>query len=172
MMLLYVYATLLCLLNVVWLAMVFFYLPGNWMIVVSTAALAWWQRDIQMISFWTVGVMAFLALIGEIIEFLAGLGGAKKAGAGGRASAAAIVGAILGAILGTFMLPIPFLGTLLGACIGAGLATWSFERASGKKRDASVRSGVGAGVGVFLGTSAKIAIGVIISVIAAVAAFF
>lgn len=171
-MLIYVYAVLLCLLNVVWLAMVFFYLPGNWMIVISTAALAYWQRDIQMISFWTIGVMFALALLGELIEFLAGLAGAKKAGAGWLASAAAIGGAILGAVAGTFLLPIPFLGTLMGACIGAGLATWSFECSSGKKRDDSVRSGVGAGLGVFVGTSAKIAIGVLLCLIAALAAFF
>ncbi|NLW83022.1 MAG: DUF456 domain-containing protein [Phycisphaerae bacterium] len=167
----YVYAILLCLINAVWLATVVFYFPGNWMIVLSTAALAWWQRDAQMISFWTIGVMAFLALIGEFIEFLAGLGGAKQAGAGWLASIAAIGGAIVGAIFGTFLLPIPLLGTLLGACIGAGLATWSFERITGKEQRLSMRSGVGAGLGVFIGTSSKVAIGVVLYLIAAVAAF-
>lgn len=170
-MLLYVYAIMMCLMNAVWLGLVFFYLPGNWLIVITTGALAWWQRDAQPISFWTVGVMAFLALIGEVIEFMAGMGGAKKAGAGWLASIAAIAGALLGAIAGTFMIPIPFAGTLLGACLGAGLVTWSFERAGGKHRDDSMRSGVGAGVGVFIGTASKIAIGAVIWLIAAIAAF-
>ena len=171
-MLLYFYAILLCLMNAVWLATVFFYLPGNWLIVFSTALLAWWKQDVQMISFWTVGAMALLALLGELIEFLAGLGGAKKAGAGWLASAAAIGGALFGAVAGTFLIPIPFIGTLLGACIGAGLATWLMERAGGKQHNDSVRSGVGAGLGVFIGTSAKVAIGGLLWLIAALAAFF
>lgn len=168
----YVYAIVLCMLNLVWLATVFFYLPGNWLIVLTTALLAWWQRDIGMISIATVGLMAVLALAGEIIEFFAGLGGAKKAGAGWPAAAAAIAGALIGAIAGTFLILIPFLGTLLGACIGAGLATWVVESAGGKHRDDSVRSGVGAGLGVFIGTSTKIAIGAVLCLIAALAAFF
>lgn len=169
---LYVYAILMCLVNAVWLATVFFYLPGNWLIVLTTGALAWWQRDAQMISFWTVASMALLALVGEVIEFLAGLGGAKKAGAGWLASAAAILGALVGAVVGTFLIPVPFVGTLLGACIGAGLVTWGLERAAGKQQNDSMRSGLGAGVGVFFGTAAKIAIGAIIWLIAALAAFF
>ena len=94
------------------------------------------------------------------------------AGAGWMAAAAAIGGALIGAIAGTFLILIPFLGTLLGACIGAGLATWVMESAGGKCRDDSVRSGVGAGLGVFIGTSAKITIGAILCLIAALAAFF
>ena len=168
----YAYAILLCLLNAGWLGLVFFYLPGNWLIVLTTGALAWWQRDAQMISVWTVGVMAALALVGEIIEFLAGMGGAKKAGAGWKASMAAMAGALVGAVLGTVLIPIPFAGTLLGACLGAGLVTWRLEKTGGKDKDQSLKSGVGAGVGVFIGTVSKIAVGIILWLIAAIAAFF
>jgi hypothetical protein len=41
----------------------------------------------------------------------------------------------------------------------------------GKKMEQSIRSGVGAGFGVLFGTTAKFAIGVIIWLIVAVAAF-
>lgn len=166
------YGVLLCLLNACWLATVFFYLPGNWMIVLTTGLLAWWQRDAGVISGWTVGVMAAVALVGEVIEFLSGISGAKKAGAGWKASLAAIVGALVGAVVGTVLVPIPFVGTLLGGCIGAGLATWSVERAGGKQKQDSVKSGLGAGVGVFIGTAAKIAIGAILWLTAAAAVFF
>ena len=169
---LYMYAILLCMLNAVWVGLGFFYLPGNWLVVLTTGALAWWQRDAQMISIWTVGVMAALALVGEIIEFLAGMGGAKKAGAGWAASLAAVVGALVGAVAGTVLIPVPFAGTLLGACLGAGLVTWRLEQAGGKNKDQSLRSGVGAGVGVFIGTTAKIIIGIVLWLIAAIAAFF
>lgn len=166
------YGVLLCLLNAGWLATVFFYLPGNWMIVLTTGLLAWWQRDTGVISGWTVGAMAAVALVGEVFEFLAGVSGAKKAGAGWKASLAAIVGALAGAVAGTVLIPIPFVGTLLGGCIGAGLATWSVERAGGKQKHDSVKSGIGAGMGVFIGTAAKIAIGTALWLIAAIAVFF
>jgi len=165
------YGVLLCLLNAGWLATVFFYLPGNWMIVLTTGLLAWWQRNAGVISGWTVVAMAALALAGEVIEFVAGLSGAKKAGAGWKASLAAIVGALAGAVAGTVLIPIPFVGTLLGGCIGAGLATWSVERAGGKHTQDSVKSGVGAGVGVFIGATVKIAIGAVLWLIAAAAVF-
>ncbi len=169
---LYLYAILLCLLNACWLALVFFYLPGNWMIVLTTGLFAWWRQDADVISAWTIGAMAILALIGELIEFLAGLGGAKKAGAGWMAALAAVGGALVGAIAGTLLIPIPLVGTLLGGCVGAGLATWGVERAGGKQKQDSVKSGIGAGVGVFIGAAAKIAVGVILWLIAAAAVFF
>jgi uncharacterized protein YqgC (DUF456 family) len=113
-----------------------------------------------------------LALVGEIIEFFAGAGSAKKAGASWGGALAAIGGTIAGAIVGTFLIPVPIVGTLLGACIGAGLGTWSVERLIGKPQDKSVKSGVGAGVGVFVGTTTKFLIGCLIWLIIAVATFW
>lgn len=40
----YVWSILLILLNAVWLALVVFGLPGNWLIVISTYLFAWWRR--------------------------------------------------------------------------------------------------------------------------------
>jgi uncharacterized protein YqgC (DUF456 family) len=74
--------------------------------------------------------------------------------------------------VGTFLIPVPIVGTLLGACIGAGLGTWSVERLIGKPQDKSVKSGVGAGVGVFVGTTTKFLIGCLIWLIIAVATFW
>ena len=84
----------------------------------------------------------------------------------------ALGGAVTGAVLGTFLIPIPFLGTLIGGCVGGGLGAWGLEVMGGKKMEQSVRSGVGAGFGVLFGTTAKCAIGVIIWLIVAVAAFW
>jgi Na+-transporting NADH:ubiquinone oxidoreductase subunit NqrE len=68
------------------------------------------------------------------------------------------------------MIPVLFLGTVLGACIGAGLGVWAIEVSRGRKMEESIRCGVGAGLGEMLGITAKAAIGVIIWLTVAVAA--
>jgi len=93
-------------------------------------------------------------------------------GASWAGSIAAIAGAISGAIVGTFLIPVPFFGTLLGACIGAGLCAWGLEVVRGRKMGESVRYGVGAGLGRFVGTSTKVILGIFIWLIVAVAAFW
>ena len=147
---LYLWSILLILLNTVWLGMVLFALPGNWLIVISTCLFAWWRADDGVFSIYTLIAIAILALAGELVEFFSGMGGAKKAGAGWRGSLGAIIGAITGAVLATFLLPIPLLGTLLGACVGAGLGAWAFELSAGRQMKDSLASGLGAGLGQFL----------------------
>lgn len=165
------YVICLLILNGCWLGLVFFALPGNWLIVVSTALFAWWRWEDGVFSIYTLIAISVLATVGEIVEFFAGVGGAKKAGAGWRGAFAAVGGAIVGAVFGTFFIPVPFLGTLFGACLGAGLGTMAVERWAGKEMHASVRSGFGAGLGVFIGTGSKFLIGVLIWIIVAVAGF-
>lgn len=169
-----IYFWLVCLLvlNFCWLGLVFFALPGNWLVVISTGLFAWWRWEDGIFSIYTLIAITLLAFVAEIFEFFAGMGGAKKAGAGWKGAFAALGGAIIGAVVGTFMIPIPFLGTLLGACLGAGLGTLAVELKLGKEMHESVRSGFGAGVGVFLGTTGKFLIGLLIWVIVAVAAFY
>ena len=168
----YFQVILLLVLNAFWLGLVFFALPGNWLVVISTALFAWWRWEDGVFSICTLIAITVLATIGEIVEFFAGMGGAKKAGAGWRGAFAAVAGALVGAIFGTFFIPIPFLGTLFGACLGAGLLTMTVERRLGKEMRASVRSGFGAGLGVFIGTGSKFLIGVLIWIIVAVAGFY
>ncbi|MCI0498451.1 MAG: DUF456 family protein [Planctomycetales bacterium] len=167
----YFWITLLILLNGCWLATVPFTLPGNWLMVITTCLFAWWQWDNGILGWPLLVTITALALIGELAEFFAGAGGAKKAGATWRGAAAAIAGAIFGAIFGTIILPVPLFGTMLGACFGAGLMTWTVERSAGKTKDQSVRSGVGAGKGVLIGTLSKFAVGCLIWLLIAIAAF-
>ena len=168
---LYLLLVLLILLNVIWLALVLFGLPGNWLIVTSTCLFAWWRWEDGVFSIYTLIVIAVLAGLGELFEFLGGMRGAKRAGASRQGSIAALAGAIAGAILGTFMIPVLFLGTVLGACIGAGLGSWAVEISRGRKMEESVRCAIGAGLGELLGITAKVAAGIIIWLTVVVAAF-
>ena len=84
----------------------------------------------------------------------------------------AVFGAILGALFGTFVIPIPVLGSVIGASVGAGLAVWATEISRGELAKHSFRHAVGAGIGQLIGTTGKIALGLLIWLIIAVAAFW
>jgi uncharacterized protein YqgC (DUF456 family) len=175
---LYFWATLLIVLNTLWLATVILGLPGTWLIVASTALLAWWKWPEEgsdqtgMFSIATLIVIVVLAAVAEIAEFVTGAIGSKRAGGTRWGSVGALLGAFVGAIVATFMIPIPVLGSLVGACGGACLGAWGLELAGGRKMHESARAGVGAGVGTFAGRMVKLVAGVVIWLIVAVAAFW
>ncbi|MBN1816052.1 MAG: DUF456 domain-containing protein [Sedimentisphaerales bacterium] len=166
----YVLLVILVLLNLCWLALTLLALPGNWLIVATTILFAWWRPEALFSKYTLIGI-ALLAAAGEIIEFFAGMGGARRAGASWKSALGAIGGTIAGGIFGTFLIPIPVIGTLLGACLGAGLISGFLERSAGRGHQA-VRTGMGAGMGVLIGTSAKFSIGFLIWLIIAIAAFW
>ncbi len=166
----YIWSIILILLNAFWLALVPFAFPGNWLIVITTALFAWWRAEDGMFSPYVLIAITVLALLGELVEFLGGVLGAKKAGARFRGSLGALIGAFIGAVVGTFIVPV--LGTILGSCAGAALGACVFELTGGRPIEDSVRSGFGAGLGWFLGTTTKISLGILIWLIVAVAAFW
>ena len=167
----YVWLSMLLLCNASMLLLNFFALPGNWLMIILTALFAWWQKDSTLFSPHVLVIAVILAIAGEIVEFLAGPGGARKAGASIRGVAGAILGTMLGALTGTFIIPIPVIGTIIGAVSGACLGTVLLEMTTGKKLDHSFKSGVGAGIGVLFGTGGKFLIGVIIWILIAITAF-
>lgn len=168
----YLWRLILVLVNAAWLMLVLFGVPGNWLMVLSTCLFAWWTWDQGVFSGWTLIAITALALAGELVEFLAGVLGARSSGASWRASVAAIFGAVLGAILGTFTIPVLFLGTVIGASVGAGLAVWATEIARGELAEHSFRRAVGAGIGQLVGTTSKIMLGLAIWLVIAVTAFW
>ncbi|MBN1392629.1 MAG: DUF456 domain-containing protein [Sedimentisphaerales bacterium] len=167
---LYFWSAILVIINAFWLLLVPFALPGNWLIVITTALFAWWRADDNVFSPYTLVAITLLALIGELVEFFGGVAGAKKAGAHFLGSLGAIIGAVIGAIIGTFVFPI--LGTILGSCAGAALGVCFFEVLGGRKMEDTVNLGIGAGLGHFFGTTAKMALGLLIWLISALAAFW
>ena len=169
---LYAELFILVLLNLLWLMLVLFGLPGNWLMVLSTALFAWWTWDRGVFSGGTLIAIAVLAAAGELIEFLGGMVGARKAGASWRASFAGILGAVIGAFAGTIMFPVPVVGTIVGACLGVGVAVWIVESGRRAHPDVSFRRAVGAGMGEFIGILSKFAVGVAIWLTIAVAAFW
>lgn len=168
----YLWATLLVILNLAWLSLVLFQFPGNWLMVATTSLVAWWHWDAGMIGWPTLVVILVLAAVGEVLEFVSGMRGAKKAGGNWVTSIGVLFGAILGALLGTALIPVPIIGSLAGVAGGACLGAWLVELARGKEHDHALRVGVGAGVGQLVGTLSKLACGICIWTLVAIAAFW
>ncbi|MCC7191606.1 MAG: DUF456 domain-containing protein [Phycisphaeraceae bacterium] len=133
-------------------------LPGTWIMLALTVAAAWWRWDHQTISGLTLTILLVMALVGELIEFFAGSWGARRVGGSKRAAVLAIVGGIVGALIGTFFIPIPLFGTLIGACLGAGICSLSGDMWAGRSWSDAWRTGKGAALGKFAGTIAKVGI--------------
>jgi uncharacterized protein len=163
---------MLVLSNLLWLALVLFGLPGNWLMVLTTSLVAWWTWEQRVFSGWTLITIAILAVLGELVEFLGGMAGARRAGASWRASLMGIFGALIGALVGTVAFPVPLVGTVVGACLGVALAVWAVETSRGAHPDLSLQRAVGAGLGQLLGLVSKFSIGVVIWLTIAVAAFW
>ncbi len=96
------------------------------------------------------------ATVGEILEYISGMMGARKYGA----STKGIFGAIIGGMIGTILLvPVfPGIGTIIGMFFGTFLGAFSGEYISGKSLINSGRAGWGA----FLGRVFAIGLKVII----------
>lgn len=166
----YFWAVVLILVNAVCLSLVAFAIPGTWLMVIATAAFAWLLRDYSFISIYTLVAITLLAVLGELLELLGGMGAAKKAGAGFWGSLGAIAGAISGAVLGTFLIPIPIIGTLAGSAIGAAAGSAILSGAKGRNRRTTLA--VHTGIGQFIGSSMKLMVGVVIWFVVAIAVFW
>jgi uncharacterized protein YqgC (DUF456 family) len=97
-------------------------LPGTWLIVVATAAYAYFVPDAWRIDIsWGVwATVLALAVLGEIIESAAVAVGAKRAGGSRRAALLALCGSIGGGLLGGILgLPIPVIGSVIAIVLGA-----------------------------------------------------
>jgi len=160
-----------------WLTLLFA-LPGTWMIVALTALFVAFgpPHESFEVTWTTVIVLTILAMLGEVVEFVAGAAGAAKQGASKRAMVLAIVGTMIGSVAGAVVgVPIPIVGSVIGAigggAVGAFGGAFLGEVWLGKTGDESLSVGWGALVGRLLGTVGKLAIGAVMLIVATVDLF-
>lgn len=145
-----------------------FSLPGNF-IILAACVLYGWYGGFGEITLNIILILGLLAVLGEAIEFVLGILGAKKWKSSNKGIIGSIVGGIIGAILGA-----PFffgIGALIGGFSGAFLGCFIVEKLSGKNIQDSVHSGFGAFVGKLGGMVTKGIIGcamIIISIVSIV----
>lgn len=127
-------------------------LPGTWLIVLWSLALAIWQPSV--VPWWVVVILILLAAAGEALEFLASAIGAAKAGASKWGIIFAIVGAFVGALIG--MLIVPIIGAIVGGALGAAGGAVAGEMALAKRTwHESRKIATGAAIGRLLSMLAK-----------------
>jgi uncharacterized protein YqgC (DUF456 family) len=175
----YLWATLLVMTAVAAWCANLFSMPGNWMTLGLATLFVWLVPvdDTRGISWWTVGVIAVLCVVGEIVEFAAGAAGAAKQGASRRAVMLAIAGTIIGSIAGAIVgIPIPLVGSLLaalgGGAAGAFAGAYIGETWKGSSTEKSLAVSKGALIGRLLGTGGKLAVGALIVMVLAIDAYF
>lgn len=124
-------------------------LPGP-MLVLGGIALGAWIDGFQRVSLTVVGVVAGLAVLAWVLDYVAGLLGARRAGA----SRQALVGAAIGTVAGLFMglvgvLFMPFVGAVAG------------EYLARRDEVRAMQVGVGTWVGIMAGLLAKVVLSLV-----------
>lgn len=122
-------------------------LPGAPLLLLGLVAAAW-AEDFAYVGFGTLGILAALTALIYVVDFLAGILGAKHFGASPRA----MIGAGIGAVVGIFM---GFVGIIIGPFLGAVIGELSVRR----ELTAAGIAGLGTTIGLLLGVAAKIALG-------------
>lgn len=172
----YVVATLFSLFGLVCVVLVAIGLPGTWLILLVALAIElldplWLPAgERSTFSWWTLGIALLLAVLGEVLEFLASALGAKYGGASRRGMIGSIVGALVVGILGTVVLPVvgSVIGAVLGAALGAALGELTIK---GTRVGDTLRPAQGAAIGRLLGTLGKLPCAAAVWFILMVAAF-
>jgi len=121
-------------------------LPGT-LFVLGGIVLGAWIDDFTRVGWVVVTLVSVLAVLAWVLDYVAGLLGARKAGA----SRQAIVGAALGTVAGLFMGLVGVLFMpLVGAAIGEFIAQKDHQRA--------VKVGVATWLGIMAGLVSKVVI--------------
>jgi len=141
-------------------------LPGLW-VMVGGILIYGWLTDFRSLSVALIGIVLGIAFLGEIIESWLGFRFAKRYGGSSRSGWGALIGGIVGAVVGV---PIPVIGSVIGAFLGSFVGAALFEYSASRHVGVASRAGWGAVVGRAAAAAAKIALGVVIAVIALFAA--
>jgi len=121
-------------------------LPGV-PLVFGGMLLAAWADHFQHIGAFTLTLLGILAAFALLVDFVAGILGAKRVGASPRALWGASIGMLVGFFFG---LPGVLFGPFLGAVAG--------ELSAGENLDRAARVGIGTWIGLLFGTLAKLAL--------------
>jgi len=122
-------------------------IPGP-LLIFGGLILAAWAEDFHYLNGAAIFILALLALLGFVIDYIAGALGAQRVGASTRAIVGAMIGAFIGLFFGIF-------GIVLGPFIGAVIGQLTVKRDLTK----AGQVGLGTWLGMAFGFAFKVAIG-------------
>ncbi|MGH7606881.1 MAG: DUF456 family protein [Gemmatimonadales bacterium] len=137
-------------------------LPGLWVMVGGLLAYGW-LTGFRSVGVAMIGTALGLALVGEIVESWLGFRMARRYGGSSRSGWGALLGGLAGAIVGV---PIPVVGSVVGAFLGAFVGAALFEYSHSRATGVAVGAGWGAVIGRAAAAAVKIALGLVIAVLA------
>lgn len=121
-------------------------LPGT-VLVLAGIVLGAWIDGFTRVGWGVLAAVAVLAVIAWVLDYVAGLLGARKAGA----SRQAVVGAALGTLAGLFM---GLVGVLFMPLVGAAIGEWLARRDHGQ----ALKVGIATWLGIMAGMVSKVVI--------------
>ena len=119
-------------------------LPGT-AFVLAGIVLGAWIDDFTRVPVWVVGLCTVLAVLAWVLDYVAGLMGARRAGA----SKQALIGAAVGTVVGLFM---GIVGVLFMPLVGAAVG----EYMARKDQRQALNVGVATWLGIMAGLLAKV----------------
>lgn len=125
-------------------------LPGT-ALVLAGIVLGAWIDDFVHVGPVTLTAVALIAVLAWVLEYVAGLLGARRAGA----SRQALVGAALGTVAGLLM---GLVGVLFMPLVGAAVGEYLARRADADAHGQALRVGVATWLGIMVGMIAKVAL--------------
>ena len=125
-------------------------LPGT-ALVLAGIVLGAWIDDFSRVGATTLAVVTVLAVLAWVLDYVAGLLGAQRAGA----SRAALVGAALGTVAGLFM---GVVGVLFMPLVGAAAGEYLARRADADAHGQALKVGIATWLGIMAGLLAKVVI--------------
>jgi uncharacterized protein YqgC (DUF456 family) len=134
-------------------------LPGV-LLIFAGLVFAAWAEGFAYVGWGTISILAALTAAAYIIDFLAGLLGAKRFGAGKYGVMGAAIGTVIGLIFG---LPGIIIGPFIGAILGELYAHKNLQSAS--------TAGLGVWIGMAIGIAARIAVAFVMVGVFVVARF-
>src|SRR5881275_1142474 len=133
------------------LALVPLGLPGLWLMLAAVVGYGW------LTGFHAIGLVTIAVVLGLARRY----GGSPRAGWG------ALLGGLAGAVIGV---PVPLVGSVIGAILGSFAGAMLFVYSSSRTAQTAVRAGWGALVGRLAAGTAKVTVGIVMAVVALVAA--
>jgi uncharacterized protein YqgC (DUF456 family) len=125
-------------------------LPGT-LFVLAGIVLGAWIDGFQQVGWVPLTLVGVLAVLAWVLDYVAGLLGAQRAGA----SRQALVGAALGTVAGLFM---GLVGVLFMPLVGAAAGEYLARRADADAHGQALKVGVATWLGIMAGLLAKVVI--------------